>query len=677
MDVLYITSLVITPCLCLAIPVFLLWPQLAAQLSAIIKAHIQSVLLDNANDDIKDDKDDGGMRHVLKLVLDLARPELKLIILVTTASITASISELISPILLGYALDLVVKHGGMAPIKDLLIFFTGIFTLELLIGACEYIKAGTNNDIGDFVRQRARSQIFKSVLHQDQAFLDQTHSSTFNLRFTMLDELHALAGHLIPDLSGAVLTLSITCGYSFKKNPMLGTLVLLIFSLQGLIECLLHKKRKSLHKKLIAFEQEWGAFREESWASIKTVKSFRAEDRQSKSFDAMLDKDRVIRCQLTQSHAVYESIAYLMTSSSYLIWFIGLLALILAQRSSTSNGTSSFLSLVRFASLGELSAFLAIVSKIRGAANRFLRAITGLQKASAKLSQSLNLIHREPAMKAGTQDLPLISATLRSEAQDRNPSPPDQRSLRVDFQDVYFSYASRPDLILKGLSLSLEAGQVTALCGPSGGGKSTISALTLRLYDPSKGRVSFNGLDLQHLSNNALSGLISVVSQEPVLFSDSIEANIKFGNPRATEQQVLDAAIAANCHEFIAAFPLGYEMQVGERGVRLSGGQKQRIAIARALLCNPALLILDEASSALDAESEYLVQEATERVMAGRTVMIVAHRLSTIRLADKIFVISGGRAVEEGRHEELIAKEGVYHQLVNRQLMPCPYASQQ
>ena len=664
MELLFLTaSDAVKLSLCLLVPLVLLWQRpgllhgLLRTFSAGAAALFSSFDDDEVNDEPKEEEGDKNPIVVMKLLFELSKPELPLLILATLASLASSASELLSPILLGDALDLVVKNDTLAPIKDLGRLFGGIFSLEALTGACEYIKAGTNNDIGDFVRQRARGLLFSSVLHQDQSFLDLVHSSSFNLQYNVLDEIHGLCGHLIPDIFGSVLTLAATGLYLVNKNLILGILVLVIFSIQGLIQSISDKHRGQLYKKLLEYEQECNAVREEAWASVKTIKSFRAEDRQSRSFEGMLNRDRVIRCALVRSHAVHECTGFFMSSlSSNLVWLVGLLTLFLTQ----DGASGSFVTkLVGFKSLGELSAFLVIVSKVRGAANRFLRSISGMRKARSKLHKSLKTIHREPGMEPGSEDLPLISKDLKS--------PP---SLCVDFKDVFFSYASRPEIeVLSGLSLSLEAGQVTALCGPSGGGKSTISALTLRLYDPSKGRVMFNGLDLKRLSKDALSGLMAIVSQEPILFSDTIESNIKFGNSLATETQVMEAALAANCHEFISEFTLGYKTQVGEKGVRLSGGQKQRIAIARALLCNPSLLILDEASSALDAESEHLVQEATERVMAGRTVMVVAHRLSTIRLADKIVVISGGRAVEEGKHEKLNDNEkGIYHQLIQRQL---------
>jgi ABC-type multidrug transport system fused ATPase/permease subunit len=240
----------------------------------------------------------------------------------------------------------------------------------------------------------------------------------------------------------------------------------------------------------------------------------------------------------------------------------------------------------------------------------------------------------------------------------------------VVFQEVSFSYPSRKDVkVLKDISFHVKKGQQVALVGPSGAGKSTISALLLRFYDPTGGKIMIDGKDARDYDLTGLRGNMAIVPQEVLLFGGTIRENIEYGKPGATENDILLAAEQANAMEFISTFPEGLETLVGERGIQLSGGQRQRIAIARAILKNPVILILDEATSSLDSENERLVQEALEKLMEGRTSFIIAHRLSTIHNADKIIVIDHGEVKEMGTHEELLAMEdGIYRQLTNLQI---------
>ncbi len=229
----------------------------------------------------------------------------------------------------------------------------------------------------------------------------------------------------------------------------------------------------------------------------------------------------------------------------------------------------------------------------------------------------------------------------------------------VRFEDVHFRYPSRPDLpVLRGLSLKAAPGEKIALVGPSGAGKSTLVSLLLRFYDPESGRLLLDGRDARELSLQAVRGNMAIVPQEVLLFGGSIRDNIGYGRPGASDAEIRAAAERAHCHEFIGRFPEGYDTLVGERGVKLSGGQRQRLAIARALLKDPAILILDEATSSLDAESEALIQRALDVLLEGRTAFIIAHRLATVRRADRIYVIENGAITEHGTHQQLIDHSG-------------------
>jgi subfamily B ATP-binding cassette protein MsbA len=235
----------------------------------------------------------------------------------------------------------------------------------------------------------------------------------------------------------------------------------------------------------------------------------------------------------------------------------------------------------------------------------------------------------------------------------------------VELHDVWFRYEE--DWILKNLSLIASTGSVTALVGHSGAGKSTITNLLLRFYDPQQGTITIDGIDIREVSIRSLRAQIAFVSQETILFNDSIKNNIAYGSADTTDETIIAAARAAYAHEFIEQMPEGYETIIGEKGIKLSGGQRQRIAIARAIMKDAPILILDEATSALDTHSEKVVQDALDNLMQGRTTFIIAHRLSTIRNADQILVLADGAVVERGSHADLLEHSGVYNRLIDIQ----------
>ncbi len=314
---------------------------------------------------------------------------------------------------------------------------------------------------------------------------------------------------------------------------------------------------------------------------------------------------------------------------------------------------------------GTLVAFYAYLERLYTPLRRLVNSSTTLTQAVASMDRMFEFIDESYDIvdKPGAGRLPVDPRTGRIRGEIR-------------FENVSFRYREEGPLVLDHVNLTINPGETVAIVGMSGGGKTSLISLLPRFWDVTEGRITIDGVDIRDVQQQNLRSHIGMVLQDNILFSESARVNILMGNPEADEAAVIEAAKAANAHEFIMELPDGYDTELGERGVKLSGGQKQRIAIARVFLRDPGILILDEATSALDLESEHMIQESLARLTKGRTTIIVAHRLSTITHADKIVVMKEGRIVEQGRHEELLAQKGVYHNLWSVQDLGAPTEQQ-
>lgn len=295
-------------------------------------------------------------------------------------------------------------------------------------------------------------------------------------------------------------------------------------------------------------------------------------------------------------------------------------------------------------SASEFIAYIILFTQVLNPAKEISRAVSTIQRGLASAERIFTIIDTPPVIQ-NKENAVRLSAFKKA----------------ITFENVGFRYEQ--ELVLKNIDFTLSEGKTIALVGPSGGGKSTLADLVPRFYDPTFGEVKLDGINLKDYDIEDLRNLMGVVTQESILFNDTVFNNIAFGMTDVSEDRVVEAAKIANAHQFIAAMDGGYQANIGERGTKLSGGQRQRISIARAILKNPPILILDEATSALDSESERLVQEALTNLMTNRTTLVIAHRLSTIQHADEILVIQGGRIVQRGTHHELINQQGLYHKL--------------
>ncbi len=372
---------------------------------------------------------------------------------------------------------------------------------------------------------------------------------------------------------------------------------------------------------------------EETLQGVATVKAFGNEPFEVHRYATGLDAFLTVALKGARFRAIF--IAFIIFAL-----FGGLVLVLWSGAKMVSVGTIS---------PGELARFLLYTAFVAGALGSFAEVFSSLQQALGATERVREILREEPE---------LLTSAL--------PAAP-RFAGEVRFEDVAFTYPSRPESpVLQGLSFEVKAGQKVALVGPSGAGKTTAISLLMRFYDPSAGRVLVDGRDIRELALTDLRAQTAVVPQDVILFGGTIAENIAYGKPGASPAEIEAAATRAYAHEFVVGFPDGYETRVGERGVQLSGGQRQRIAIARAILRDPAILILDEATSALDSESERLVQQALDALMQGRTAVIIAHRLATIRRADRIYVMQEGRAVESGTHAELSERPGGLYQSLAR-----------
>jgi len=510
----------------------------------------------------------------------------------------------------------------------------GLFAFQ---GVCFYFRHYLFGIVGQRVVASLRRDIFANLIDQEIEFFDRERVGDLVSRITS-DAL------LIQDAVSVKLSVFIRYGFQVAVGVILMALlswhltIAILFSLPVLIifSIFLGKKLKFFSKRQQSAIGLATNIADESLGGVKVVKAFGSEESEKGRFSAAIESVLFFGLKRNEISAFFSSfVSFLMNACIVLIMLYGI--------SLVANNQLTFADLTAFMLYGVIVA--VSFAFVASGYSEFVQSLGAAERI-------FELIDSKPSM--------LVPA---------NPKPLTQPvQAEVTFSNVSFAYPTRPELnVLQDISLSLEAGKITALVGPSGSGKSTIVSLILRFYDPSAGTIRFDGQNLRDLNPKELRDQIAIVPQDALLFGVSILENLRYGKPHATIQEIEEVCRKANILNFIKGLPEGFETDVGQAGVKVSGGERQRLAIARAMLKNPKLLMLDEATSALDSENEALIQDALSVLMQGRTALVIAHRLSTIKNAHRVLVLEAGRLVQSGTHESLSRSEGLYRQLVERQ----------
>ncbi len=570
--------------------------------------------------------------ETLRRLSSIIQPEKKPLLLGLLFLVISSGASLIYPQLIRWMVDNVLQPKRYDLLLPAVGFLFSAFVVQGVFGSLRYYIFTLT---GERIVLRLRQKFYERILSQEVAFFD--FQRTGDLMSRLASDCTTLQNTVSVNVSQGLRNLGQVIGgfaFMFYTSWRLSALMLLLVPPISLAAFYFGKRIRKYSKEFQNALAEGSIVAEETISGLRTVKSFVQEKAEVHRYQQALSQSYVSAKSRTRAIAEFMTMA--MTAGfgavAFVLWY---------------GGREVILSQMSIGDLTQFLLYLMIVAIGVGSLGSLWGDIMAGVGASHRVFEIIERTSEE-------KDEGEIRAQVEG---------------CIEFHKVHFSYPTRTDIeVLKSIDFKIQPGQAVALVGSSGSGKTTIASLLTRFYEPQSGEIFLDGISLTKMKPSWLREQIGIVSQEPVLISTTIEENIRYGFPRASDEDVIQAARAANAYDFIMGFPEAFKTRVGEKGIQLSGGQKQRVAIARALLKDPKILILDEATSNLDAASEHLVQEALQRLMKGRTTLIIAHRLATIKNADTIFVLHHGQIIQHGRHEDLVKDtQGLYYQLLQRQ----------
>ena len=571
----------------------------------------------------------------LKTLLPFIRPYKRQLLLATISLILAAGATLVIPLCFRTIIDQGFSEASQAQINRT---FINLFGAAVVLAFASSLRYYLVSWLGERITCDIRKKVYSHIISQSPEFFETQQSgeilSRINNDTTIIQIL------LGTSISMAVRNLFLLLGgmaMMFITSIQLSLLILFTLLITVIPVVFMGKKVRQLSRNSQDKIALTSAIAGEKINAIFTVQSFANEEKEIKVFNQSIEKSFLASISRSAARGKLTFVAILLGFTSIiLVLWLGAYAV--------SNQEISG---------GQLTQFFLYAVIVAGAIAALSEVLGDAQRAMGAGERLLELLNSQPKVVSP------LSPHIRTQSADK--------AIHVQIENLSFAYSSNPNLVLSDINLSIQAGEKIALVGPSGSGKTTLFKLIQRFYDPQFGCIKFNDVDIREFKLDDLRRLIGLVPQDISIFSENALENIRYGREDATDAEVHEAAVQAAVDEFISRLPERYESFLGDRGVRLSGGQKQRIAIARALLKNPPLLLLDEATSSLDAESERLVQQALEVAMNGRTTIVIAHRLSTVKKADRIIVMEHGRIIETGNHASLIAQSGLYSQLAKLQ----------